>query len=312
MSKLSGTLSGKIKKEVENESINEKNDKNEITTAPYKRKPVSKNYTKKEKEALERCYFLYENSKIQKELQKIMKQKNDEIQLKHELMNCTFKPKLNREKTNTNQRTVKQQGTIYERTLVYKKQSEKKIEKLKQEIEKREYKNFCTNPNWNELFNPCKNIINDFSAKVYVERQEKSRNKKFKLEGYKEYRNYDNYTSKLIQSDAFKEELSKGFLTSTNFSYNLNPQQKHAHCNSRRKIEETTGRDVEVVGGNKNITRSSNKISSLSSTLLKVRNSSYGNVNVNVNMKVDVSQVRESLHRELHSTNALPRFNDEI
>ena len=77
----------------------------------------------KQKNAVERCFLLYEKGKIKNEVNRLMYRKNSELKVKQELDSCTFKPKLNtnyRQIVNQNQMYVGTHNNAYNRSIYWK------------------------------------------------------------------------------------------------------------------------------------------------------------------------------------------------
>lgn len=78
------------------------------------------------KSSFERCHFLYEKGRIKNEVNKIISKKNHEMQVKSELNECTFKPKLNPrilKGSLPNQKVNQLHSTIYKRNEVRRKKA---------------------------------------------------------------------------------------------------------------------------------------------------------------------------------------------
>ena len=158
----------------------------------------------KGKKAFEKTLLLYEKSKINLEIKKILELKNEEYKIKQDLINCTFKPKINDKSINrshSNVRIVNKNTTIYERTVYKKKLKKQIIEKNEEDKLRNMKKTFINKINPDELFDISKSVANDYSTRNHIERLQRSRNKREEILFKTECRKYYYPTTNLKNED---------------------------------------------------------------------------------------------------------------
>jgi hypothetical protein len=144
--------------------------------------------------AQERCFLLHEKSKIKNEVVSLIYEKNNELKMMKEMSECTFRPRTNSleylrtaKEITTNEYIKKSDDlkNLYERSTFWKKiKNEKYIYPCKNSIDRFKSlksrndaptfkpKVHATNP---EIFNPKKNLVNDYITRNYMMRLQKAR-----------------------------------------------------------------------------------------------------------------------------------------
>jgi len=178
------------------------------------------NYVKKSKKAQERCCLLYEKGKIKHEVAKLINQKNSELKDQKEMSECTFKPKTNLLKKNVKEEF--EEKKIYDRAISWKKNKIEKIDRHKaaqMRVDDNAFKPQLYKPN-SQIFDPKKNLMNDFSSRNFMMRLENARveektKKEILSKGGK-------ITSKWVQKPMGQiRSVSQGDLISSNMNINL-------------------------------------------------------------------------------------------
>jgi len=158
----------------------------------------------REKQAIERCKLLYEKGKLKNEINKLKYLKNNEIRDKNIIKDCTFKPRTNSAKklisgntassylnTNENKETITsvKNGSNINNTknnnlktnsnfnfarklnrnngLIIKKKKLSELPTFKPNIK--------YNKHIDKVFNPEKNIVNDYSTRIFMTRYNNAR-----------------------------------------------------------------------------------------------------------------------------------------
>lgn len=134
-------------------------------------------YIKKQK-AIERCHMMYERGKIKNEIIKRLIDKNEEMKLKKEISECTWKPKTNEKikKGGENSRIYNNKNIQYiERIVNWKKNKDKKIERSRSQLNiDYTFKPELNSYNPQEVFNNEGNMSR--SETKYIYRMNRARN----------------------------------------------------------------------------------------------------------------------------------------
>jgi len=141
---------------------------NQLKTSSSPRKNIS----------VERCLQLYEKSKVKMEVNKMVIQKNIELKEKRMMSTCTFKPKTNITKSLKNSPSRKPHHTsVFERNDFWLRNKKEKLEKTMNEKKnnKNHHQPKLNRKDMKQVYNPENTILNDFTARSYLIRQEKAR-----------------------------------------------------------------------------------------------------------------------------------------
>jgi hypothetical protein len=113
--------------------------------------------SERKQKAIDRCLMMYENGKLKNEINKILFSKNEELKMKKEVSECTWKPKTNEKIKNGNEKSkvyYDKSVKLIDRVVKWKKKKEQKAARSRSQA-----KTDCTfkpeinTSNYRDLFN---------------------------------------------------------------------------------------------------------------------------------------------------------------